>query len=159
MLRMIMHTSKILSDKQICLNFNELLFLLFTCEVGEIYLLYKQTDLVNDLKFVVSTNQLWDLIKQTVHNRDVSTIQVEMVRRLATLRPNEMSAIKRFLLWKIDLYLLWSIRREVFTEPFGYNSGYRSKCIKEHWNKTVILFRVHCTIIQLMAYYTEAQLA
>ena len=93
-----MHTSKILSDKQICVNFNELLFLLFTCEVGEIYLLYKQTDLVNDLKFVVSTNQLRDLIKQTVHNRDVSTIQVEMVRRLATLRPNEMSAIKRFLL-------------------------------------------------------------
>lgn len=94
-----MHTSKIMSDKQICLNFNEvLLFLLFTCEVGEIYLLYKQTDLVNDLKFDVSTNQLWDLIKQTVHNRDVSTIEVEMVRSLATLRPNEMSAIKCFLL-------------------------------------------------------------
>ena len=32
-----MHTSKIISDKQICLKFNELLFLLFTCEVGEIY--------------------------------------------------------------------------------------------------------------------------
>ena len=94
-----MHTSKIMSDKQICLNFNEvLLFLLFTCEVGEIYLLYKQTDLVNDLKFDVSTNQLWDLIKQTVHNGDVSTIEVEMVRSLATLRPNEMSAIKCFLL-------------------------------------------------------------
>lgn len=71
-----MHTCKIMSDKQICLKFNELLFLLFTCEVGEIYLLYKQTDLVNDLKFDVSTNQLWDLIKQTVHNRDVSTIEV-----------------------------------------------------------------------------------
>ena len=67
------------------LEFNELLFLLFTREVGEIYLLYKQTDLVNDLKFDVSTNQLWDLIKQTVHNRDVSTIEVEMVRSLATL--------------------------------------------------------------------------
>lgn len=80
-----MHTSKIMSDKQICLKFNELLFLLFTCEVREIYLLYKQTDLVNDLKFDVSTNQLWDLIKQTVHNRDVSTIEVEMVRSLATL--------------------------------------------------------------------------
>ena len=80
-----MHTSKIMSDKQICLKFNELLFLLFTCEVGEIYLLYKQTGLVNDLKFDVSTNQLWDLIKQTVHNRDVSTIEVEMVRSLATL--------------------------------------------------------------------------
>ena len=93
-----MHTSKIMSDKQICLKFNELLFLLFTCEVGEIYLLYKQTDLVNDLKFDISTNQLWDLIKQTVHNRDVSTIEVEMVRSLATLRPNEMSAIKCFLL-------------------------------------------------------------
>ena len=91
-----MHTSKILSDKQICLNFNELLFLLFTCEVGEIYLLYTQTGLVNDLKFDVSTNQLWDLIKQTVHNRDVSTI--EMVRSLATLQPNELSAIKCFLL-------------------------------------------------------------
>ena len=82
---MITHTSKIMSDKQICLKFNELLFLLFTCEVGEICLLYKQTDLVNDLKFDVSTNQLWDLIKQTVHNRDVSTIEVEMVRSLATL--------------------------------------------------------------------------
>ena len=93
-----MHTSKIMSDKQICLNFNELLFLLFTCEVGEIYLFYKQTDLVNDLKFDVSTNQLWDLIKQTVHNRDVSTIEVEMVKSLATLQPNEMSAIKCFLL-------------------------------------------------------------
>lgn len=80
-----MHTSKIMSDKQICLKFNELLFLLFSCEVGEIYLLYKQTGLVNDLKFDVSTNQLWDLIKQTVHNRDVSTIEVEMVRSLATL--------------------------------------------------------------------------
>ena len=80
-----MHTSKIMSDKQICLKFNELLFLLFTCEVREIYLLYKQTDLVNDLKFDISTNQLWDLIKQTVHNRDVSTIEVEMVRSLATL--------------------------------------------------------------------------
>lgn len=80
-----MHTSKIMSDKQICLKFNELLFLLFTCEVREIYLLYKQTDLVNDLKFDVSTNQLWDLIKQTVRNRDVSTIEVEMVRSLATL--------------------------------------------------------------------------
>ena len=65
--------------------------------MGEIYLLYKQTDLVNDLKFDVSTNQLWDLIKQTVHNRDVSTIEVETVRSLATLRPNEMSAIKCFL--------------------------------------------------------------
>lgn len=80
-----MHTSKIMSDKQICLKFNELLFLLFTCEVAEIYILYKQTDLVNNLKFDVSTNQLWDLIKQTVHNRDVSTIEVEMVRSLATL--------------------------------------------------------------------------
>ena len=93
-----MHTSKILSDKQICLNFNELLFLLFTCEVGEIYLLYKQTDVVNDFKFDVSTNQLWDLIKKTVHNRDVSTIEADMVRSLATLRPNELSAIKCFLL-------------------------------------------------------------
>ena len=60
---------------------------------------------------------------------------------------------------KSKIYLLWSIRREVFTEPFGYNSGYRSKYIKEHWNKKVTLFWIHCIIIQLMANYTGAQLA